>query len=193
MLLENYITELGAIGVSGLSRVEQFAYWVNLYNAATVKVVVDRYPVANILDISTSPGLFSRGPWGKKFINVEDESLSLDDIEHRILGPIWRDPRIHYAVNCASVGCPNLQKTAFAPKNSERLPILGAKEYVNSKRGLQVGRDGRLNVSSMYHWYKADFGDSDEGVVEHMKQYAQPQLLAARMGRSDHRSRQRIE
>lgn len=181
-LLENYITELGAVTVSGLNRAEQFAYWVNLYNAATLKVVVDHYPVASILDISISPGLFSRGPWGKKFINVEDESLSLDDIEHRILRPIWRDPRIHYAVNCASVGCPNLQKTAFTPENSERLLTFGAREYINSNRGMQVGGNGRLNVSSIYHWYKADFGDSDEGVIQHMKQYAQPGLLSALTG-----------
>ena len=181
-LLENYIAELSATPVSGLNRAEQFAYWVNLYNAATLKVVVDHYPVNSILDISISPGLFSRGPWGKKFIKVEDENLSLDDIEHRILRPIWRDPRIHYAVNCASVGCPNLQKTAFTPENSERLLTIGAKEYINSNRGGQVSGNGRLNVSSIFHWYKADFGDSDAGVIEHMKQYAQPELLTALNG-----------
>lgn len=188
-LLEDYISKLAATVVSDLNRTEQFAYWVNLYNAATVKVVADHYPVASILDISISPGLFSRGPWGKKFIEVEGESLSLDDIEHRILRPIWRDPRIHYAVNCASVGCPNLQKTAYTAENSERLLTLGATEYINSNRGAEIVGSRGFKVSSIYHWYKADFGGSDEGVIEHMKQYAEPKLLAALKGTtriSDH-------
>ena len=68
-----------------------------------------------------SPGLFSVGPWGRKLITVEGEALSLDDIEHRTLRPIWRDSRIHYAVNCAAVGCPNLQSSAFTAANAEAL------------------------------------------------------------------------
>lgn len=111
--LDGYIARLTAVPVSSLNRDEQLAYWINLYNALTVQVVLDNYPVSSILKINISPGFFSIGPWGKKLVLVEDEEVSLDDIEHRILRPIWRDPRIHYAVNCTSIGCPNLIDTAY--------------------------------------------------------------------------------
>ena len=72
-------------------------------------MVLEHYPVKSIRDIDISPGFFASGPWGAKLATVEGEKISLDEIEHRILRPIWKDPRIHYAVNCASLGCPNLQ------------------------------------------------------------------------------------
>lgn len=111
--LDQYLEALGEISISRHARDAQLAYWINLYNALTVQVVLDNYPVSSILKINISPGFFSIGPWGKKLVLVEDEEVSLDDIEHRILRPIWRDPRIHYAVNCASIGCPNLIDTAY--------------------------------------------------------------------------------
>ena len=103
--LDGYINALAEVPVRALSQTEQLPFWVNLYNALTVRVVLEHYPVDSIRDIAISPGFFAQGPWGKKLITVEGVALSLDDIEHRILRPIWRDPRIHYAVNCASVSC----------------------------------------------------------------------------------------
>ena len=111
--LTKYIADLQAISISRYGRGEQLAYWINLYNALTVELILDYHPVDTIRDINISPGLFSFGPWDKKLISVENERLSLNDIEHRILRPIWRDPRIHYSVNCAAIGCPNLQRVAF--------------------------------------------------------------------------------
>jgi len=177
--LEQYLEYLQAVSVSELNRNEQFAYWVNLYNALTVHVVLDHYPVESILDISISPGLFSKGPWKKELISVEGEDISLDDIEHRILRPIWRDPRVHYAVNCASVGCPNLASAAFTASNADALLDKGARGYINSPRGVAVDSKGRLNVSSIYEWFKEDFGDSDQGVIEHIRQYANAELASA--------------
>ena len=179
--LEGYIDGLAALEISRYGRDEQFAYWINLYNALTIAVVLDRYPVKSILDIAISPGLFAIGPWGKKLITVEGEALSLDDIEHRILRPIWRDPRIHYAVNCAAIGCPNLATMAFTGANAEDMLTRAAYDYVNNPRGAEL-RDGRLVVSSIYEWYKADFGDSDAGVIRHLRQYAEPELASALEG-----------
>ena len=85
-----------------------------------MKVVLDHYPVDGIRDIDISPGLFAGGPWDKKLVEIEGDDVSLNDIEHRILRPIWRDPCIHYAVNCASIGCSNLRPTAFTAANAER-------------------------------------------------------------------------
>jgi hypothetical protein len=144
----------------------------------TVKTVLDHYPVESIRDIDISPGLFVDGPWKRKLVQVEGRQVSLDDIEHRILRPIWNDPRIHYAVNCASIGCPNLQARAFTAKGSQRLLDKAARDYVNHRRGVRVAGD-RLVLSSFYSWFEPDFA-VDGGVMGHLKRYA-GSALAARL------------
>jgi hypothetical protein len=172
------LARLAGVPIGAYSRREQFAFWVDLYNELTVKLVLDHYPVSTIKNIAISPGLFSVGPWGRKLITVEREALSLDDIEHRVLRPIWRDPRVHYAVNCAALGCPNLQVSTFTAANTEALLDKAAREYVNHPRGATVS-GGALKVSSIYTWYEADFGGTEAGVIEHLKRYARPGLASA--------------
>lgn len=179
--MEADLARLAAVPVSTLSRAEQRAYWTNLYNELTVMTVLRAYPVASIRDIGTSPGLFTRGPWGAKAITVEGEALSLDDIEHRILRPIWRDPRTHYAVNCASIGCPNLPMEPFIAARMEAQLDAAAAAYVNHPRGFSVG-GGALTVSSIYEWYKSDFGGNDAGVIEHLRRHARPERRASLEG-----------
>jgi len=173
--LDGYIATLEASAVSRLSRAEQLAYWINLYNASTIRVVLQHYPVRSIRDIDGGP--FGTGPWAKKLVTVEGERLSLDDIEHGILRPIWHDPRIHYALNCASVSCPKLQPTAFTAENAERLLGEAARDYVNDPRGVQIAGD-RLIVSSIYVWYREDFGPGETAVLDHLRRYASPPLAA---------------
>lgn len=175
--LSAYLSDLQAVPVRGLPRPAQRAYWINLYNALTLDVVVSRYPVRSIRDIAISPGLFSVGPWGKKLVTVEGKSLSLDNIEHDILRAIWRDPRIHYAVNCASLGCPNLQDRAFTAQNVERLLDETARAFVNHPRGVRI-EGGRLVASSLYHWYAKDFRERESGLLGHLHRYAKPALAA---------------
>jgi len=173
--LDAYVDTLQRIPIRRFNRAEQRAYWINLYNAATVKVVLDHYPVDSIMKINISPGLFAKGPWKKKLLTIEGQGVSLDDIEHRILRPIWKDPRTHYAVNCASIGCPNLQPQAYTSGNLEELLDAGARQYVNHPRGARVDK-GRLTVSSIYVWFQPDFGGGDAGVIEHLRKYAEPPL-----------------
>ncbi|WP_323797398.1 DUF547 domain-containing protein [Nisaea sp.] len=176
--LDGYIDALAAISVRSLSRAEQLPFWVNLYNALTVRVVLEHYPVASIRDIDISPGFFADGPWGKKLVTLESEEVSLDDIEHRILRPVWRDPRIHYAVNCASVGCPNLQPYAMTVENAEAFLNEAAIAFINHPRGSRI-EDGGLRVSSIYDWFEADFGGTDAGVIAHLREYAKGELTAS--------------
>jgi hypothetical protein len=176
--LKAYLTALQGLLVSSFNPAEQKAYWINLYNALTVDLIVSRYPVESIRDINISPGLFSRGPWGAKLLDIESERLSLDDIEHRILRPIWKDNRVHYAVNCASVGCPNLQPVAYSAENAESLLEKGARDYVNHPRGVGI-KDGKLKVSSIYVWFQEDFGASTEGLMQHWRKYADGALAKA--------------
>jgi hypothetical protein len=176
--LKGYLQELQAITVSNYNRDQQKAYWINLYNAATVDLILGRFPLGSIRDINISPGLLARGPWGAKLLSVEGEKLSLDDIEHRILRPIWKDNRIHYALNCASLGCPNLQRAAYTAANAEDLLEHGAREFINHARGVAI-QHGRLRVSSIYVWFQEDFGGDAEGLMEHWQQYANPRLADA--------------
>lgn len=187
--LDGYIDTLSKIPIRRYSRDEQFAYWVNLYNAITVKVILDHYPVDSIRDIDLSSGLFSDGPWDTKLVTIEGEQVSLNDIEHRILRPIWRDPRVHYAVNCASIGCPNLRAEAYLGSTLEDALDESASAYINQSRGAQV-RSGKLMVSSIYVWFADDFGDgSDEAIIEHLQSYAHAPLnsqLSAVTSIADH-------
>ncbi len=181
--LRGYIKGLGKVAVSKLNRSEQYAYWINLYNALTIDVVLTHMPVNSIRDIDISPGLFASGPWDKKLIAVDGIEVSLNDIEHRILRPIWQDPRVHYGVNCASVGCPNLVTEAYTGAAIDKMLDDAARTYVNSPRGARIDKNG-LTVSSIYVWFKDDFGGTDQGVIDHLKRYANPELRAALDGRS---------
>ncbi len=174
--LGDYLDSLAALDPRVFAKAEQMAYWINLYNALTVFVIVPRYPVDSIKDIKS--GLFDFGPWNLKLIVVQGDELTLNNIEHGILRPIWRDPRIHYAVNCASLGCPNLASEAYRADNLERLMEQGAADYINHPRGVQVS-DGKLRLSSIYQWFKTDFGSSNAGVLAHVLQYARPELATA--------------
>ncbi|KPK37692.1 MAG: hypothetical protein AMJ69_10675 [Gammaproteobacteria bacterium SG8_47] len=179
--LGRYISELQQVPVRQLHRDEQLAFWINLYNAVTVDIVLQYYPVQSIRDIDISPGLFAQGPWGKKLLVIEGQRLSLNDIEHAILRPIWRDPRVHYGLNCASLGCPNLQQRAFTAEDASELLDAAARDYVNHPRGVRVNA-GELHVSSIYSWFRQDFGGSDAAVIAHLKVYALPALAEALRG-----------
>ena len=182
--LDRYINKLTGLVVSEYRPAEQRAFWINLYNALTVQVVLDHYPVDSIQDIDISPGFFQSGPWGKKLVKVEGVELSLNDMEHRILRPIWKDARIHYAVNCASIGCPNLARKAFTADNTESMLDEAARQYVNHPRGVVVD-EGQLQVSSIYKWFIDDFGGDDAGVIAHISQYAAPILRESLSGISE--------
>ncbi|MDA1099280.1 MAG: DUF547 domain-containing protein [Proteobacteria bacterium] len=184
--LDRLVAKLAALPISAYNRAQQRAYWINLYNALTVKVVLDNGPVGSIRDIDISPGFFSDGPWGKKLLQIEGEAISLNDMEHRILRPLWADPRIHYALNCASMGCPNLGTKAYVAQDMEARLDAAARAFINHPRGVHF-EDGELVVSSIYDWFTEDFGGGEAGVLAHLRQYAAPALAEklARHGRLD--------
>ena len=180
-LLENYVARLGGLPISRYSRPEQMAYWINLYNALVVRLVIDHYPVASIRDIgkgSDAPGV---GPWRRKLVEVEGTPLSLSDIAHRILRPIWRDPRVHYALACGAVSCPNLQPEPFYADQLDRQLSEAAMAYVNDRRCIRI-EGGQLGLSSLYRWYREDFGPTDRDVINHLMAYAEPNLAMKLQG-----------
>lgn len=174
-LLKKYIEKMTKIDISNYNRQEQLAFWINVYNALTVQIVADYYPIGSIEEIKVSPGIFSIGPWGKKIITINDTPLTLDDIQNRILRPIWNDPRILYALNNASIGAPNIRMQAYQGSTIHNALNEAAFEYINSLRGAQV-IEGALIVSKIYDWYIEDFGGATQDVITHLKQFAMEPL-----------------
>ena len=177
--LDQAIAAMSARRPSAMSRAEAYAFWANLYNAVTLKVVIDRYPVASIRDIKGSSWLDPKaytGPWRDQRVTVEGRGLSLDDIEHAIMRPGFKDPRVHYAVNCASFGCPNLMPRAWRAETLEADLDDAARAYINHPRGVTALPSGTLRVSSIYRWFIEDFGGTDDGLRAHFRVYAAPAL-----------------
>jgi len=171
---DDYLSYLQSLDPRDYAKATQKAYWINFYNALTIKIVLSGYPVKSITKIHQ--GWFGFGPWDDVGVKVVGQKLTLNNIEHGILRPIWQDNRIHYAVNCASYGCPNLSPKAYTAQNMEELLEKGARDYVNHQRGVEFLEDDYLVTSSIYHWYKVDFGGTDESVVKHFLKYAKPEL-----------------
>jgi hypothetical protein len=179
--LAAYVAALERVPVGALHRAEQLPYWINLYNAVTVRLVLQHHPVKSIRDIRLGGSItaaFFGGPWDAKLLRIEGERVSLNDIEHRILRPIWRDPRLHYVVNCASTSCPALQTAPLAAATTLDVMDRAARAYVNGAYGVRR-QDDRIWLSSIYRWFRADFGGSDAAVLAHLARYATADLAAA--------------
>jgi len=168
-----YINRLQATSVSSLNRNEQLAFWINLYNAETLRVIVENYPVDSIRDIKD--GTFDvKGPWNDVRLTVEGTELTLEDIENKIVRPNFQDARIHYGLNCAAIGCPNLRGEAYKASNLDAALETQTRAFINNARGVKVV-DGKLTVSRIFLWYADDWGSKDD-ILTHIRQYASPEL-----------------
>lgn len=183
--LEDHLLAQQAVRVSALAPKARLAYWVNLYNAQTAALVLRAYPVKSIMDISLSeagrPGGGKQGPWDAKLMKVEDKVLSLNDIENGILRPQFKDPRIHFALNCASLGCPELSPSAYTAANADMLMDKAARAFVGSPHGAAF-RGSVLVLSSIFDWYKADFGKDDREKLGFLARYSSPEQAARLRG-----------
>jgi len=176
--LRAYIASLEAANPVSLSRNEAHAFWINLYNAKTLEVVADAFPVSSIKKINLGGSfLFGSGPWKAKILTVNGTELSLDDIEHEIVRALFRDPMSHYGLNCASYSCPNLAASAFTGANVDALLRHNAVAYINHPRGVKVDK-GRITASKIYSWYASDFGGKAK-LKDHWLSFASPQKAAA--------------
>lgn len=164
--LEAYIETLSNIDASDFSQEEAIAYWANLYNAETINVILDNYPVSSIRKI----GLL--GPWKKKRLTVNGEKLSLDNIEHDIVRGTYDEPRIHFVFNCASIGCPNLGLKAWEAETLDAEMDRAGRDFIATSRGVSLSETGKITGSSLFKWYKKDFGETDEDVIRYLAQFA---------------------
>lgn len=156
------------------SRDERMAYWINAYNAFTVQLILDHYPVKSIKDIKKGI-VFVNTVWDIKFIEIEGNKYDLNNIEHGILRKRWDDYRIHFAVNCASYSCPRLRNEAFTAANLEQLLDDQARLFINDTRKNNTST-GQL--SSIFKWYSGDFKKGDNTVRKIVNQYADKPIPA---------------
>ena len=178
--LNTYVASLERDRPSVMTRDERLAHWINLYNSVTLQIILENYPVRSIRDIRSRTldprGLI--GPWRTQRVTVEGRRLTLDQIENTILRREFNEPRIHYAINCASIGCPNLKRQAWRAETMEADLTAAARAYVNHPRGVTVDAQGRVRASNIYQWFAADFGGNAAGVLTHVRRYASPELGA---------------
>ena len=166
--LQSYLDSMASLDPRGYTRDEQMAYWINVYNALTVRLVLDYPKKGSILRMGEK--FLSIGPWDDEVFKVAGEALTLNDIEHRILRPIWQDHRIHYAVNCASVGCPNLSLQAYKASTLEAQLTSAELAYLNHPRGLSL-TNNKATLSSIFKWYRSDFGKKEADVLNYLSQF----------------------
>lgn len=169
--LDAYIARFETTDFDALTTAEKIATWSNIYNAVTVRYIVGEYPTKSIRS-----GIFSTGPWKKIKTMAGGQNISLNDIEHEVLRNL-DDPRIHYAINCASYSCPNLLPKALEASTLDKALDKAASDYINNPRGVTV-TDRGLVVSEIYNWFEEDFGGSKSAVIDHLVKYADPDLKA---------------
>ena len=164
--LNDYLTTLGKTEVSLLSRDEQLAFWINAYNAFTVKLILNHYPLKSIKEI--------KDPWKQKIWYAASEKMSLDDIEHIKLRKEFREPRIHFAIVCASIGCPALSSNAFENDNIEQTLNLVTRHFFAERRNYYLKASGKITtiyLNRIFKWFESDFGKDDKQVVEFILPY----------------------
>ncbi|MCM8570897.1 DUF547 domain-containing protein [Gramella jeungdoensis] len=183
-LLQKYVTDEGMVDYQGFkkdrekldkylkmlsdqnpdeswSTAELLAYYINLYNAYTVDLILRNYPVNSIKDIDS--------PWTKEFIKVGDTRISLGGLENSILRKM-KEPRIHFAINCASISCPKLMNEAYNAENIEEQLERATREFINSDKN-EIS-SGSAKLSSIFDWYKGDFTENGETLIGYVNRYA---------------------
>ncbi len=156
------------------SKNEQMAYWINAYNAYTIRLILNHYPVESIKDIGSKIKIpFVTTPWASKFFSIGGEKMSLDNIEHGTLRKNYDDPRIHFALVCASVSCPRLRNEAFTAEKLDRQLDDQARDFLNDPT---KNKPGSGQLSKYFDWYKGDWENNGQSVAKWVNKYAKTKL-----------------
>ncbi len=163
--LDVYLGQLKSkVPNSSWNKNQAMAYWINAYNAFTVKLILNNYPLKSIMDVNNGKA------WDLKFIELDGKTYSLNNIEHDILRAKYGDPRIHFAVNCASISCPKLNNTAFTPEKLETQLEAMSKSFINNSSKNSLSADF-VKISSLFNWYKGDF-TKNGSVIDFINKYS---------------------
>jgi len=192
-LLKDYVTEAGHVNYKGIiadsvtfnkyiqllqnhhpnkknwSEDERLAYWLNAYNAFTVKLIVEHYPVKSIKDIKNGIP-FVNTVWDIKFIKIEGATYDLNNIEHGIIRKRFKEPRIHFAANCASISCPRLRNEAYMADRIDD-QLADQARYFMANHVKNIMTPDKLQLSKLFKWYKGDF-TKGQTLIEFLNLYA---------------------
>jgi hypothetical protein len=171
--LQSIRQQLGRVNVAALTPKQQLAHWVNVYNVNTVATIVESYPVDSIRDISTDP-IIRLNVFKKERVPVGNAKLSLDDIEHKKIREPFRDPRIHFAINCAAKSCPPIRTEAFTGEKLDAQLDEQARLFLNGPHGAKFKRDGdelTITVTKIMDWFGDDFEKWGGGKAKFIRKY----------------------
>ncbi len=164
-VLQNYLKDLKNFPpAENWTKNEKLAYWINLYNASTIMLILDNYPVSSITKISGGK------PWDKRFVKSGSKTYTLNEVENEIIRPRFKEPRIHMAVNCAAKSCPSLMNAAFTASKLEQQLEKQTKAFINNTQFNTI-KNGSLQLSKIFEWYAADFG-GENGIRKFVKKYS---------------------
>ena len=154
--LDAYLSELAANRPArSAPRAEQLAYYINAYNAYTIQLILDNWPLKSIRDIGE--------PWDKPFVKLGDQTLTLNQLEHELIRPRFNEPRIHFALVCAAKSCPPLANRAYTAGNLESMLESRTRAFLRNER-FNVTQEEVAVLSPLFDWYEEDFGDVREYV-----------------------------
>ncbi len=148
------------------SQEEKLAYWLNVYNATAMKMILDEYPIASINNLEN--------PWKRKAFKTQNIRYSLDDIEHSILRK-FGDPRIHFLLNCGSMSSPRLWNRAYTSSNITEALEERTREFINDPQRNQIN-SSTVRVSEIFKWYENDFTSYNIDVIDFINQYAKVKI-----------------
>ena len=172
---DKYLTQLSNSNPDKLNRDEKLAFWINAYNAFTIQVVTENYPIESITDLHTGGKiiayLLGKTVWDKEFISINSKKYSLNDIEHKILRKM-NEPRIHFSIVCASISCPELLNEAFETSTLEKQLESQTRKFLNdTTRNSFDLKNRQANISEIFNWFDEDFGESDKNVLMFISKY----------------------
>ena len=188
-ILKKYVSEKGRVDYAGIkkdrstldkyleqlrenpvqeswTRVERLTYWINAYNAFTVDLIVRNYPLKSIMNLDK--------PWDQKFIHLGDRSYSLNEIEHEIVRPTFKDARVHFAFVCAAVSCPKLLNTAYIPDKLDQQLDAQTRFFLNTSGKNQLSPN-LVKISKLFDWYGKDF-TSQGTLIEFLNMYSDQKI-----------------
>lgn len=174
---DQYLAQLSSTPpAASWSKPEQMAYWINAYNAYTIRLILNHYPVKSIKDIGSRIKIpFVTTPWAAEFFSIGGQKMSLDNIEHSILRKKYDDPRIHFALVCASISCPRLRNEAYtAAKLDSQLDDQG-RDFLNNPTKNNISKTS-AQLSRYFDWYKGDWNESGQSVVKWVNRYANTKM-----------------
>ena len=165
--LDTYLSYLEKTDPSSWSTNKQKAFWINAYNAYTIKLILENYPLKSITKIKKK----GKNAWKISFAKVGSKTYTLDHIEHKILRAKLFDPRIHVGVNCASGSCPKLHNVAFTEANIDAELEKLMKSFINDSKRNKLNKKNTIHISEIFNWFKDDF-TKDGSVIDYINKYA---------------------